>query len=243
MKPFHWFYRILRGTLLSLGCLVLAAGCTGHMVGDQKLTPVDRDVFRASQMPQSEVRTRSEGSLFIGENRRSLLFVDRKAQMVNDIVTIRVVETASASGEAKTGTNRDSSVTGRLEGFFGAESALKKSGVTPESAIKAGLANKFDGSGATSRKNSLQASITAAVREVFPNGNLYIEGKKEVIINNERQYIILSGVVRPEDLGPDNSVSSDLIADARIEYSGFGVLADNQRPGWLSRVLNVVWPF
>jgi len=243
LTPLRWLDRVLSGTLMSLGCFVLAIGCTGPMVGDQKLTPVDREVFRASQTPQPEVRARSEGSLFVGENRRSLLFVDRKAHLVHDIVTIRVVEAASASGEAKTDTNRDSSITGRLEGFFGAESALAKNGVTPEAAVKGGLAHSFDGSGATSRKNSLHASITAAVREVFPNGNLYIEGKKEVIINNERQFIVLSGVVRPEDIGPDNSVTSDLIADARIEYSGYGVLADKQRPGWLGRVMDVVWPF
>ena len=81
------------------------------------------------------------------------------------------------------------------------------------------------------------------VREVFPNGNLYIEGKKEIIINNERQYIILSGVIRPEDIQTDNSITSDLIADARIEYSGRGVLADKQRPGWAGRILDYVWPF
>jgi flagellar L-ring protein precursor FlgH len=189
------------------------------------------------------VRPRSEGSLYVGENRRSLLFVDRKAHLVNDVVTIQVVEAASASGEANTGISRDSSITGRLEGFFGAEKALKSAGVTPEAALKAGLANNFDGAGSTSRKNSLRATITAVVREVFPNGNLYIEGQKEVIINNERQYIVISGVVRPEDIGPGNSVTSDLIADARIEYAGNGVVADKQRPGWLGRVVDLVWPF
>jgi flagellar L-ring protein precursor FlgH len=181
--------------------------------------------------------------LFVGENRRSLLFVDRKAHLVNDIVTIHVVEAASASGEANTGTKRDSSLTGKLEGFFGLEQAMKSAGINPEAVVKGGLSNSFDGSGATSRKNSLRATITAVVREVFPNGNLYIEGKKEVIINNERQYIVLGGVVRPEDIGPDNGVSSDLVADARIEYSGHGILAEKQRPGWLGRVMDVAWPF
>jgi flagellar L-ring protein precursor FlgH len=172
-----------------------------------------------------------------------LLFVDRKAHLVQDVVTIRIVEAASASGEATTATDRDSSVSGTLEAVFGLEKTLQKNGINPAAVVKGGLGNSFDGSGATSRKNSLQATITAVVREVFPNGNLYIEGKKEVIINNERQYIIVSGVIRPEDIGPDNSISSDLIADARIEYSGRGILAEKQRPGWFGRVLDVVWPF
>jgi flagellar L-ring protein precursor FlgH len=85
--------------------------------------------------------------------------------------------------------------------------------------------------------------VTAVVREVFPNGNLFIEGTKEVLINNERQYITLSGVVRPEDIGPDNTLSSDLLADARLVYSGRGVLSDKQRPGLLGRVVDFVWPF
>jgi flagellar L-ring protein precursor FlgH len=162
---------------------------------------------------------------------------------VQDVVTIRIVEAASASGEATTETERDSSISGNLEGFFGLEKSLQNSGINPAAVVKGGLTNNFDGSGSTSRKNTLQATITAVVREVFPNGNLYIEGKKEVIINNERQYIIISGVIRPEDIGPDNSIRSDLIADARIEYSGRGILAEKQRPGWLGRVLDVVWPF
>jgi flagellar L-ring protein precursor FlgH len=226
---------------LGLGLLIIASGCS--LVQGPELTPVNREVFRATQVPQPEVQARSEGSLFVGENRRSLLFVDRKAHLVNDIVTIHVIEAASASGEANTGTKRDSSISGKLETFFGVEQALQSAGVNPLSVVKADLANSFDGSGATSRKNSLLATITAVVREVFPNGNLYIEGKKEVVINNERQYIVLSGVVRPEDIGPDNGISSDLIADARIEYSGHGVLAEKQRPGWLGRVIDMVWPF
>jgi flagellar L-ring protein precursor FlgH len=220
-------------------CL-LATGCA---IIDPQLTPVNRDTYRESLLTQPEPPPRSDGSLFVGESRRSLLFVDRKAHLVQDVVTIRIVEAASASGEATTETERDSSISGNLEAFFGLEKSLQNSGINPAAVVKGGLTNNFDGSGTTSRKNTLQATITAVVREVFPNGNLYIEGKKEVIINNERQYIVISGVIRPEDIGPDNSIRSDLIADARIEYSGRGILAEKQRPGWLGRVLDVVWPF
>ena len=75
------------------------------------------------------------------------------------------------------------------------------------------------------------------------NINLFVEGSKEVIINNERQYITVTGVVRPEDIAPDNSISSDLLADARLVYSGRGVLADKQRPGLLGRAVDLIWPF
>jgi flagellar L-ring protein precursor FlgH len=210
---------------------------------DPQLTPVNREAFRAPQPAQSQGTPRYEGSLFTGENRRSLLFVDRKAHLANDVVTIRITESASASGEATTATDRNSSVAGSLDALFGFERTLKRNGVNPAAVVEAKLKNAFDGSGTTSRKNSLSATITAVVREVFPNGNLYIEGAKEVIINNERQYILISGVIRPEDIGPDNSIPSSLIADAHVEYSGRGALADKQRPGWLGRILDFVWPF
>jgi flagellar L-ring protein precursor FlgH len=215
--------------LFALGTIV---GCSMY---EPKLTPVDLEGLRNQPPSQSTTPPQSEGSLFAGESRQSLLFVDRKARLVNDVITIRVVESASASGEAKTGTGRESSISGRVDSIFG---------ISPKNLeLEASLSNGYDGSGTTSRKNTLTASITAVVREVLPNGNLYIEGKKEVIINNERQYIVISGLVRPEDVLTDNTITSDLIADARIEYSGRGVLADKQRPGWLGRVIDYVWPF
>ncbi|HSX81256.1 MAG TPA: flagellar basal body L-ring protein FlgH, partial [Candidatus Saccharimonadia bacterium] len=180
---------------------------------------------------------------FSGENGHNMFFVDRKARAVNDVVTVRIADVTSATGQANTNTSRTSSATGSLDGLFGFERTLKNNGITPGSALAAQLKAGFDGKATTTRKNSLSATVTAVVREVFPNGNLFIEGSKEVLINNERQYITLSGVVRPEDIGPENSLSSDLIADARLVYSGRGVLSDKQRPGLLGRVVDFVWPF
>jgi flagellar L-ring protein precursor FlgH len=220
--------------------LALLSGCYAYST---RTTPIDREALRVPRpFPQQE-QPRYEGSLFIGENGRSLLFVDRKARQINDIITIRIVESATASGEATTETERESSVSGSLEALFGFEKTLQNNGLNPEAVVSTSLSSGFDGSGTTARRNSLRATITAVVREVFANGNLYIEGTKEVVINNERQYIILSGVVRPEDIQTDNSITSDLIADARVVYSGAGALADKQRPGLLGRLLDVVWPF
>jgi flagellar L-ring protein precursor FlgH len=230
--------KAIHRSVLLTSTLVVLVGCA---LLEPQLTPVNRETFRTPQSVQSQAAPRYEGSLFTGENRRSLLFVDRKAHLVNDVVTIRIIEAANASGEATTATDRTSSVSGSLKSLFGYTPALSN-GVNL-SALEANLKTAFDGSGATSRKNSLSATITAVVREVFPNGNLYIEGVKEVIINSERQYIIISGVIRPEDIGPDNSILSSLIADAHVEYSGRGALADKQHPGWLGRIVDFVWPF
>lgn len=216
---------------LLLGTLVLAVGCS---VLDPQTTPVNRDVYRALPAPPQEVPPRYEGSLFSGENGRNMFFVDRKARGVNDVVTVRIADVTSATGQANTNTSRASSIKGSLDNVFG-----YNPGTVAEATLKAG----FDGKGTTTRRNSLSATVTGVVREVFPNGNLFVEGTKEVLINNERQYITVTGVVRPEDIGPDNSVSSDLLADARLVYSGNGVLSDKQRPGLLGRALDFVWPF
>ena len=226
--------------ILVLSTLGLAVGCS---LIEPQVTPVNRDVYRALPPPPQEVAPRYEGSLFSGENGRNMFFVDRKARAVNDVVTVRIADATSATGQANTNTSRTSSATGSLDGLFGFERTLKNNGITPGSALAAQLKAGFDGKGTTTRKNSLSATVTAVVREVFPNGNLFIEGTKEVLINNERQYITLSGVVRPEDIGPDNTLSSDLLADARLVYSGRGVLSDKQRPGLLGRVVDFVWPF
>jgi flagellar L-ring protein precursor FlgH len=225
---------------LGLSTLVFAVGCS--MIEPQT-TPINRDVYRAQPPPPQTAAPRHEGSLFSGENGRNMFFVDRKARGMNDVVTVRIADVTSATGQANTNTSRNSSVAGSLDGLFGFERTLKNNGITPGSALATQLKAGFDGKGTTTRKNSLSATVTAVVREVFPNGNLFVEGSKEVMINNERQYITVTGVVRPEDIGPDNSISSDLLADARLVYSGNGVLSDKQRPGLLGRAVDFLWPF
>jgi flagellar L-ring protein precursor FlgH len=109
--------------------------------------------------------------------------------------------------------------------------------------LSASLTTAFDGKGSSDRDGHVKAYITAVVQKVLFNGNLYISGKREIRVNNETQYITLSGVVRPKDITSSNEVSSTYVADARITYSGVGPVADKQRPGWLGRILDHVWPF
>ncbi len=86
-------------------------------------------------------------------------------------------------------------------------------------------------------------NIAGRVVKVLENGNLLIEGRKQVTINDEDQYIVITGIIRPQDVSPDNTVDSKNIADARIIYTGAGVVTDKQRPGWGTRILDWIWPF
>ncbi len=109
--------------------------------------------------------------------------------------------------------------------------------------MRAEMTNRFDGSGDTERNSRVTATISARVVDKTMDGNLVLRGYQEVRVNNETQFIIISGLVRPDDITSDNSVLSSRIADSRIEYSGRGVIADKQRQGWLSRTIDAVFPF
>jgi flagellar L-ring protein precursor FlgH len=116
-------------------------------------------------------------------------------------------------------------------------------GYDNENMFKASMANKFDGTGSTGREETMTAAITARVLEVLPNGYLYIQGRRQIRVNNEVQHMVLSGIIRPVDISTDNTILSSFISDARIEYTGSGPVSDKQRPGWGTRIIDVIWPF
>jgi flagellar L-ring protein precursor FlgH len=159
------------------------------------------------------------------------LFSDHRAMRVDDILTIIIVESAKAGSESKTNTSKDTEV-----GLSAGSSKL----LSPMQ-LAAGNSSKYDGKGATSRSGSLSATVTARVIKVLEGGNLVIEGSKTVEINQEKEIIKISGVVRPQDIQKNNIVYSTSIADAEITYTGNGSVNTAARPGFLTRFVN--WLF
>ncbi|MBI1911727.1 MAG: flagellar basal body L-ring protein FlgH [Deltaproteobacteria bacterium] len=211
-------------------------------------TPQPKKVDISSIPVQGSSAPSTTGSLWPGETSRNTLFQDLRARNLGDIVTIIVSEKTSAIKEATTSTSRTSSADIAVQKFlglplnFGMRNFLNQGNpFSPE--VQSSYDASFDGAGTTKRSGELSAVIATRVVNILPNGNLVLEGKKDTVVNNELQYIILSGIVRPEDITEGNTVSSQLISDARIEYSGKGVIADEQGPGWLRRTLDNVWPF
>lgn len=168
---------------------------------------------------------------------------DFKARHKGDIVTILIVETASASKEAKTGTSRGTSISAGVPNFMGLEAGVLKNFGDLSKLLNASVDSTYAGAGSTSRQETLNATISAKVIDVLPNGNLMIEGRRNVKVNNEDQIIVVEGTVRPSDIGADNIVNSSLVADARIVYTGKGIISDRQSPGWLMNIIDKVWPF
>lgn len=215
---------------------VALGGCVGFPPPSQSTTPVQP---RAASLQVAALGPpSSDGSLWSSERGPLFLFQDTKAGRVGDVVTVRIVENAQGSKGAKTAAERSSTVTAGTDAFLGIPT-----GTANKLQADASFAGAFDGSGATSRSGALTADVTATVTAVMPNGNLAIEGWREVLINDERERIYVSGVIRPQDIGPRNRVLSTVIADARVEYTGAGVISDTQRPGWLVRILDWLWPF
>jgi flagellar L-ring protein precursor FlgH len=186
-----------------------------------------------------------DGSLWIDDAPLISMFTDQKARTVGDIVTIKIAESSAATNKASTATDRSSSLSASVDAFFNAEKRFPADQpfFNPFAKVAGGMESDFQGNGTTKRSGDLNAYITALVTQVLPNGNLVVTGSREVLINRENQIIQLSGVVRPRDINADNQVLSTYIADARISYSGSGVVNDRQKPGWLTNIIMKVWPF
>lgn len=242
-------------TFLIPGCLVMAA-CTGPLAqlktGDSLTARPQVEVEKPGPEYARKCEPPSEGSLWQEESYRDL-FKDLRAYKVGDLLTINIVETSKASKKANTSTGRESSISAGISNALGWEGKIKhltsfgkarvRKAFDNEAMFKASMDNDFDGTGQTSRDETMTASITARVVDMDSYGNLFIQGTRKVRVNNETQYITLTGLVRPADISPDNTVLSTYIADAQIAYSGRGPVSDKQRPGWLMRAVDFVWPF
>ncbi len=179
------------------------------------------------------------GSLWRSDQPASMLFTDARALREQDLVVVKVEEIADAHRNADTDLGRKSDFGFDIAAF------LKVAGVTDtavEAKLAAGLDSNFRGTGNVRRAERLTATVPALVRTVLPNGNLFIEGHRVVLVNQEEHHFYISGVVRPIDIDQQNSIKSSMIADAEVEFTGRGNLTDNERQGWLTRFFNWISP-
>jgi len=226
--------------LIALLALLALCGCASNKAQMDAANDAAMAPPRAVPAPPGP---QTPGSLWT--ERQGGLFSDNKGGHVGDIVTVAIFERASASQEATTSTGRQSSAGAGIANLFGLEKniATINGAIDPGALLEAEYTSDFSGSGKTSRKEDLVATLSTQVVEVLPNGNLRIHGNKTVTVNNEDQIVTLTGVVRPADISSGNIVNSKNILDARISYTGKGVISDKQKQGWLVRILDNVWPF
>lgn len=229
-------------------CLIIISltGCAAWPRNTRDVPEIKR--IQEPQIPEYGPLRVAEGSLW-SEICSIDLYPDKRARRVGDLVTVRIVEDPEAKLNANTKTSRSSGVNVSKLKFLGYMKALAEKNPRlaqnpgTDDLMLASLGLQFDGKGSSDRDGYVKAYISAMVVKVLPNGNLYIQGKREIKVNNETQYITLSGIIRPEDISPSNEISSTYVANAKITYSGIGPIADKQRPGWLGRIVDHVWPF
>ncbi|NEX45251.1 flagellar basal body L-ring protein FlgH [Pseudotabrizicola algicola] len=165
---------------------------------------------------------------------RGLFVNDRRATAVGDVLTVEFSERFQATKTQSSNAAKSSSMEMELPGLLvGDFDNAKLGGSTQQS---------FSGRGGAAQSNSFTGRLSVSVVRVLPNGHLEIMGQKRLTLNNGNEYVRLTGIVRPEDIGPDNVVSSDRVAHADIRYTGAGGTADTARRGWLSRAVDVVNP-
>jgi flagellar L-ring protein precursor FlgH len=172
------------------------------------------------------------------------LIADRKAGRAGDILTITVQENATAQNSQQRKDSRTSALQDAVGQFLFSAAASKMgthNGELP--AINISGSSSFNGGGQVNNSQTATASAAVLVVDVLPNGNLVIEGVHMVTFAGETQYVVLHGLVRPDDIAPNNTILSANIADARIEFYNQGSLTDMQKRGWLSKLYEKLRPF
>jgi len=228
--------KIIVFKFISVTALVgLVTGCSTYteQVVSQSFQPAETPVILAKP-------TNMNGAIF-QPGRSGLFATDQRARRIGDILTVSFNEiyaatkaqTAASSKTDAFGVTLPTGLPNMLTGGFDKDPA----------GLNAGTTRSFAGSGNAVQSNSFSGLLSVTVIRVFDNGNMEVQGQKELTLNNGNEYVRVRGVVRPEDISAGNIVSSDRLADAQIRYTGSGHLADSSQPGWLSQLMRTISPF
>ena len=216
-------------------------------------SPTRRPALHPPVTPPQEYRqeaaANNPGSIFAASE-ADTLFEDSRARRVGDIVVVKLVENTKAQNKAETSSNKKSSNDYQVAAMFnrGHAGFIPFMPIGPQPSVGMPILDTestsgINATGKTKRENYVTTSLATRVLRVLPGGLMEIEGAREIRVNEETEYLVVRGMIRSKDVGADNSVLSTQIADASIEYYGKGVLADKQKPGWFSRLMDNVWPF
>ncbi len=217
--------------IIGLGCIVaLFSACASQPM------PVRTADFSPVLPAEPIVKSVADGSIYSGGANDSL-FGDRKAYRVGDIITIMLREKTMAEKSASNISSRVASNGMSVAGLGGILGDALPEGATIDNNIS------NTGNGATSQTNTLGGDISATVVRVLTNGNLIIRGEKMIHLNDGNEFIQISGMIRSEDVQPDNTVLSKRIANAEISYSGDGDYVDATKSGWGTKLFYKMWPF
>ncbi|WP_017446315.1 flagellar basal body L-ring protein FlgH [Gayadomonas joobiniege] len=226
----------MKHMILAIVMVTSMLGCASRpMLAPQ---PDDPDFAPVEPVPQP-VAVVPNGSLF-QDNSPNNIYSDSKARRIGDIITVVLQENTSASKQAKAEYGKENEV--NMQPF----AALGRNATIGGNPLSVGLNSEteFKGDSKADQSNSLSGQISVHVTRILPNGNLVVRGEKWLTLNTGDEYVRVTGTIRPEDILSDNTVASNRVANARIQYSGTGSFADANKQGWLSRFFySTWWPF
>src|SRR5580704_9466028 len=226
--------------LAALGLFPLVAMAAPKKKPGSQEKPSLEQYVQEVNLKSQQSSTASPGSLYTVTGRLADGFRDVRASQTYDLVTILVSDNSSAASTGVTNTSRKSSVAASITALVGPKSATG----ALSNLANASNNQQLQGQGTTSRGTTLTATVTAEVTAVLPNGNLVVQGQKEIAVNSEKQLITVRGIIRPDDLSPLNSIPSDRVARMEILVNGKGVVNDAvKRPFILYRLLLGLLPF
>lgn len=245
-------YKIIFILLLSLGL----ANCSSTVDRLKRLgkapdfakleVPIDEEQMSVEQKAEMN-RQHVKRTNSLWQPGATSFFRDNRAWRVGDILRVEVNITDKATLANSTKQNRNNTDSSDMTEFFGKQNAIKATiGMAKGAASKLlDTASKRDtsGSGNIDRKETISTQVAVMVRQVLPNGNLVIEGHQEVRVNHELREVKIAGIIRPKDIGSNNSINSNQIAEARISYGGRGVVSDMQQPRIGSQIADIITPF
>jgi len=221
-------------SLLVIGLAGLAA------LGGCQTPHPPKDNFASTLPEEIPVAASGNGAIYQAGHDQAL-FDNAVARRVGDILTIQLEESTNASKSAVTTTKKNTTASLPGANILGGTVTIHGRNVLSGSIADS---SAFDGEGTSAESNQLTGFISVTVAKRLANGNLLVRGQKWITLNQGREYVRIQGIVRPVDIGPDNTVLSTQVADATIAYGGTGTLADANTKGWLARFFDSKWmPF
>ena len=207
--------------------------------------PTREPGYRPLTMPMPAVQIASPAPNALWRNGSRAFFKDQRAAQVGDILTVLVNIADAAQLQNNTAATRSGSEGLGLPNILGLEASLPKmlAGAVASSLLSTNSSNGNTGTAQIKRNETVTLRLAGVVTQVLPNGNLVVAARQEVRVNSELRELGVTGVIRPQDIASDNTVTSDRMAEARIAYGGRGQLTDVQTPRWGQQVLDVVMPF
>lgn len=236
----------------TIACLLAATALTGCAAAERlsrigeppAMTPVSSPTqnkdYRPVSMPMPTPLVMEPAANSLWRPGARAFFKDQRAKLVGDVMTVVVnIQNETAQLQQQTQRTRSgSSESATITNFFG----LGAIG-SPNPAINATSDSNYDGKGTASRSETIIVKLAAVVLQVLPNGNLVVAGRQEIRVNNDLRELKVTGVIRPEDIRSDNTITSEKIAEARISYGGRGIITDVQQPRYGQQIFDVIFPF